>query len=151
MTNIDEFHIVDRAVIAEMLLRATNSERKRAHLLLHAGHDDQVQRLMIFMQPGTYVRPHHHPLQWEMLILIRGRGELLRFSAEGDIVHRIEMSAEAPVAHIPPDAWHGFVVLEPDTVVMEFKPGPYRPSEFAGWAPAESDLDAPAYLQKLAS
>jgi dTDP-4-dehydrorhamnose 3,5-epimerase-like enzyme len=41
------------------------------------------------------------------------------------------MNAGAPIAQIPIGAWHGFVVLEPNTTVMEIKSGPYRPNEFA--------------------
>jgi cupin fold WbuC family metalloprotein len=149
MANINEFYNVNRAVITEMAHHAIKSERKRVHLLLHAGQNDQVQRLMIFMQPGTYVRPHHHPRQWEMLILIQGRGSVLTFAAEGEIVGRLEMSADAPVVQIPARTWHGFVVLEPDTVVMELKPGPYQPSEFAAWAPPEGDASADSFLRSL--
>jgi cupin fold WbuC family metalloprotein len=134
MSNVDEFHAVDQAKIAEMARDAAQSERKRVHLLLHAGHHDQVQRLMIVMQPGTYVRPHYHSRQWEMLILLQGRGELLRFDADGGISDRLEMSPAAPVVQIPAGTPHGFVVLAPDTAVMEVKPGPYQPTEFAGWA-----------------
>ena len=151
MANINELYSVDRAVINEMARHAVKSERKRVHLLLHAGHGDQVQRLMIFMQPGTYVRPHHHPLQWEMLILIQGRGTLLTFAADGEIVGRLKMSADTPVVQIPAGTLHGFVVLEPDTVVMELKPGPYQPSEFAAWAPPEGDARASCYLRSIGS
>jgi dTDP-4-dehydrorhamnose 3,5-epimerase-like enzyme len=59
------------------------------------------------------------------------------------------MSTETPVVQIPAGTWHGFVVLEPDTVVMELKPGPYRPSEFAGWAPPEGDPSATSFLSSL--
>jgi cupin fold WbuC family metalloprotein len=151
MANINKLYSVDRTVITEMARHAIKSERKRVHLLLHAGHGDQVQRLMIFMQPGTYVRPHQHPQQWEMLILIQGRGALLTFCVEGEIVGRMEMSPETPVVQIPTGTWHGFVVLEPDTVVMELKPGPYQPSEFADWAPPEGDPNAPTFLRSLGS
>jgi cupin fold WbuC family metalloprotein len=151
MANSNNVYSVDRAVISEMTRHAVKSERKRVHLLLHAGHGDQVQRLMIFMQPGTYVRPHQHPLQWEMLILIQGRGVLFTFAAEGEVVGRLEMSAEMPVVQIPAGTWHGFVVLEPDTVVMELKPGPYQPSEFSSWAPPEGDASAPGFLRSLGS
>ena len=77
MSKIDGFHSISGEIIAGMALEAAKNERKRVHLLLHSGHDDQVQRLLIVMQPGTYVRPHHHSLQWEMLILLKGGGELL--------------------------------------------------------------------------
>jgi cupin fold WbuC family metalloprotein len=150
MSNKLEYCVVDHETMTEMARRAAESERKRVHLLLHAGHDDQVQRLMIVMQCGTYVRPHYHPEQWEMLTLLRGRGELLRFSADGHIVGRPEMSPQAPVVQIPAGAWHGFVVIEPGTAIMEVKPGPYRPSEFAKWAPPEGDALVPEFLRQIA-
>jgi cupin fold WbuC family metalloprotein len=150
MRKIDGFHSISRETIAALALQAVESERKRAHLLLHAGLDDQVQRLMIVMQPGTYVRPHHHSRQWEMLILLQGRGEVLRFSEDGKLLGGIEMNAGAPVVQIPMGAWHGFVVREPDTAVMEVKPGPYQPNEFADWALPEGDPRVPAFLQSMA-
>src|SRR6201993_1928532 len=97
ISSIDGFHSIGRETIVGMALQAAKNERKRVHLLLHSGHDDQVQRLLIVMQPGTYVRPHHHSLQWEMLILLKGGGELLEFSKDGKLLSRIEMSADAPV------------------------------------------------------
>jgi len=113
----DGIQIIGNRAVGEYALKAAESERKRSHLMLHSGHDDQVQRLLIVMQPGTYVRPHRHSQQWEMLILLRGKGELLHFGSDGQLLSRVEMSSEAPIAQIPIEAWHGFVVLEPDTVV----------------------------------
>ena len=151
ISNKGDFCVVDHETMTKMASQAAASERKRVHLLLHAGHDDQVQRLMIVMQCGTYVRPHYHPEQWEMLTLLRGRGELLRFSADGHIIGRCEMSPQAPVAQIPAGAWHSFVVIEPGTAIMEVKPGPYRPSEFAEWAPPEGDARVPEFLHRIAA
>src|SRR5215468_5451932 len=104
--NSDEFQIVNRSTLAEMAHDATQGERKRAHLLLHDGHGDQVQRLIIVTQPGTYVRPHRHPEQWEMLVLLQGSGDLLSFDANGSVASRSQMSASALVAQIPAGMWH---------------------------------------------
>ena len=147
---LDEFQLVSGRTLDDMARDAARSERKRVHLLLHDGHADQVQRLVIVTQPGTYVRPHCHPEQWEMLTLLRGSGELLRFDADGGIASRAELGAEAPVAQIPMGVWHGFWVREPGTAILEVKPGPYRPSEFAEWAPAEGDTRVADYLRQLA-
>jgi cupin fold WbuC family metalloprotein len=150
MRKIDGFHSISREMIAGMALEAAKNERKRVHLLLHSGHDDQVQRLLIVMQPGTYVRPHHHSLQWEMLILLTGGGELLEFSEDGAVVRRIEMAAPVPLVQISVGTWHGFVVRETGTAVMEVKPGPYRPNEFADWAPPEGDARVPEFMRSIA-
>jgi cupin fold WbuC family metalloprotein len=143
--------LIDHHMIADLASQAANSPRKRAHLLLHDGHDDQVQRLLIVLQPGSYVRPHHHSQQWEALVALQGRGHLLSFTENGRLLDRLEMSSSSPVAQIPIGAWHGFFVIEPNTAVMEIKPGPYRPNEFAEWAPPEGDAKVAGFQEWLAS
>jgi hypothetical protein len=88
-------------------------------LLLHEGPADPVQRLEIVLQPHTYVRPHHHSRQWEMLVLQQGRGNLLIFDGDARLMDRIELSPSSSMVQIPIGVWHGFVVLEPNTVVLE--------------------------------
>lgn len=143
--------IVDQSAIDRLAKEAKASPRRRAHLLLHSGHDDHVQRLLIALQPGTYVRPHHHSEQWEMLVLLRGRGRLLSFNEDGRVLSGLEMNKASPIAQISICIWHGFVVLERDTVVMEIKPGPYRPNEFAEWTPAEGCPDVSAFLRRVSN
>jgi cupin fold WbuC family metalloprotein len=137
---------VTESQIAALLEESRASVRRRAHLLLHAGHADPVQRLLIALQPGTYVRPHQHSAQWEMLTLHRGRADVLAFAADGTLRERHALHPSAPVIQIPQGTWHGAVVLEPDTIVMEVKPGPYRPNEFAAWAPEENAPSAAQFV-----
>jgi cupin fold WbuC family metalloprotein len=143
--------VIDDPAIAELARQAEESPRKRSHLLLHSGPDDQVQRLVIVLQPGSYVRPHHHSEQWEVLVLLQGRGQVLEFSEAGQLVSRTDMSTTAPIAQISRGTWHGFLVLEPATAVMEIKPGPYRPNEFAEWAAPEGDPGVPRLLEWIAT
>lgn len=147
---LPEIQAIGTPAIAELLGKAETSERKRAHMLLHGGHHDQVQRLVIMLERGTYVRPHQHSQQWEMLALLRGSCDLLQFTPQGRLVNRIEMSAACPVVQIPIGAWHGLYVGESGTMLLEVKPGPYRPNEFADWAPPEGDPSVPQYLASLA-
>ena len=93
--------IIDRSIIAGLIEDSKASERKRSHHLLHSGHDDQVQRLLIALQPGTYVRPHHHSEQWEMLVLLRGSGYLWSFREDGRLHGRFEMNKASAIAQIP--------------------------------------------------
>jgi hypothetical protein len=50
------------------------------------------------------------------------------------------------MVQIPVSAWHTCVVHEPDTVIIEVKPGPYRPNEFADWAPEEGNERAAQFV-----
>jgi cupin fold WbuC family metalloprotein len=145
-----DIQVVDAVAIAELLGKAESSERKRTHLLLHGGHHDPVQRLVIALEPGTYVRPHRHSQQWEILALLRGGCDLLKFDAQGQVTGRVAMSNKSPVVQIAIGTWHGLYVREKGTMLLEVKPGPYRPNEFADWAPPEGDAAVAQYLESLA-
>lgn len=140
---------VTESQIAALLAESRANARRRAHLLLHAGHGDQVQRLLIALQPGTYVRPHQHSEQWEMLTCHRGRADILAFAEDGSIRQRHVLHLAAPVIQIPVGTWHGAVACEPDTIVMEVKPGPYRPNEFAAWTLEENTPGTTPFVQWL--
>jgi cupin fold WbuC family metalloprotein len=145
MTQIDRPQHVGERQLDELLRDAAAGARRRSHILLHQNHQDQVQRLLIGLEPDSYVRPHVHSEQWEMLVLLRGRLDVLIFSPQAALVQRLAMSAAAPVVQIPRATFHGAVALS-ESVVMEVKPGPYRPNEFADWAPEEGKTAAAAFV-----
>ena len=133
-----ELQLVGAAEFSDLTAQSAAAPRKRSHLLLHAGPDDQVQRLVIAAQPGTYVRPHHHDAQWEMLALQNGCMDIVTFDADGTVLSRVTLNRTSPIVQIPRLVWHTSVVREPDTIVVEIKPGPYAPNRFAEWAPEEA-------------
>jgi hypothetical protein len=49
-------HITERQ-LTQLADEAAASARRRSHMLLHADHQDQVQRLLISLEPDGYVRP----------------------------------------------------------------------------------------------
>jgi cupin fold WbuC family metalloprotein len=143
--------LITAARFRELTEQAAASPRKRSHLLLHSGPDDLVQRLIISAQPGTYVRPHQHFQQWEMLMLQHGRMDIVTFDEKGDVQSRTTLDRTAPVVQIPRSTWHTSIVREPDTVVVEVKPGPYLPNEFAAWAPEEGNAKSEEFLYWITS
>jgi cupin fold WbuC family metalloprotein len=144
-TNQPDFVDADR--FSQLCEAARLSPRGRSHLLLHAGHYDQVQRLLIALEPPTHVRPHKHSEQWEMLVLLRGQVDVLLLSAEGKLSQRITLNAAAPVIQIPMLQCHCAVSLKPGSIALEIKPGPYRPNEFLSWAPEEGSDGAGPFLE----
>lgn len=134
---------LDRELVEEMAAEAAQAERGRVHRLWHRDHGDPVQRLAMALQPGTYVRPHRHaePPKWETLVLLAGRVALLLFDDGGRVLDRATLSRTdgCLVLEIPPATWHSLVALEPGSALFEFKQGPFAPSSFARWAPAEGD------------
>lgn len=120
------------------------SPRKRIILPIHREQDALVQRMINFLQPGTYIRPHKHPLPHatESLVLLKGAIRFFTFDDHGEIESDLVVSAEPlpGVLDIEPNTWHSFRVLKPDTVLFECKKGPYDAGTdkiFAEWAPEE--------------
>ena len=120
------------------------SSRKRIILPIHREQNALVQRMINFLQPGTYIRPHKHPLPHatESLVLLKGAIKFCTFDDDGNIISDQIVSAEPlpGVLDIEPNTWHSFKVLEPDTVLFECKKGPYDTETdkiFAEWAPEE--------------
>jgi cupin fold WbuC family metalloprotein len=131
MTQSEASQLVGSEQLARLLETAAVSTRKRSHLLLHADQQDQVQRLLIGIEPESYVRPHVHSQQWEMIVLLRGRFDFLIFNPQAELVQRLAMSVASPVAQIPRGTWHSGVALAP---------------EFAPWAPEEGEPASSAFV-----
>ena len=142
--------------IEEGLLASRKSERLRMILPLHREQNAEVQRLINFLQPGTYIRPHLHPLPHatESIVVLKGRIRFFTYNNSGipdtDIV--ISSGPLAGVVDIEPGVWHSFLVLEEDTILFECKKGPYDAGSdkiFAGWAPPEGSGEAAGWLDKM--
>ncbi len=145
---------LDPTIVSAGKKASRESPRKRIILPVQRNQDALVQRLLNFLQPGTYIRPHRHPLPHatESICLLEGHLEILVFHPDGSIKERYQLSPQSPLIDIEPGVWHGMIVKSPDTLIFEVKKGPYDPGsdkDFAAWAPAEDDPKAGAYLDSL--
>lgn len=132
------------ALMRQGIEASRESPRKRFILPIHRTQDAPVQRMMNFLQPGTYVRPHLHPRKGavETLVIVQGAILFRQFDDEGRVLLETECRAGAPsaVLDIEPETWHSFDVLEADTVLFESKMGPYDVNLdkiFAPWSEEE--------------
>lgn len=137
---------------------ALASPRRRQHRNVHADYTEQVQRLFNAIEPDSYIRPHQHGLapRSEMMIAIRGRMVLVVFDETGKIAscHHFatNQSDTAAGVEVPAGCWHTVVALEPGSILLEVKAGPFDPSipkEMAPWAPEEGTAAASIYLEVL--
>ncbi len=140
--------LINRDFIAGLHAVACAAPRLRTHYNLHASHEDDIQRVCMAMEPGTYVRPHRHPDKWELLLIISGEMLVLTFDDHGKVLTRTVLSAGGNTCGLENSArtWHAVATLAPSTVVLEVKAGPYVPTteqDFAFWAPPEGHARAP--------
>ena len=149
-TEVDGVQQIGPTEIATLFLEAEISPRKRAHLLLHRDHADQVQRLLIACCVGTYFRPHYHPEQWELMSLLQGNADVITFDADASVFRRRSMQ-HGPVVQIRQNVLHTIIITEPRTLLLEVKPGPFRVTEFPSWSPEENSQEAADLLRRLSA
>jgi cupin fold WbuC family metalloprotein len=121
---------------------AAATPRRRLNRNLHTDLADPVQRLLNAVTPGSYVRPHRHAAdRWEVFAVLAGACAALEFADDGTVTARTVMEPGGTVlVEIPGGICHALAPLAEGTVLLEIKPGPYRPTtdkDFAAWAPAE--------------
>lgn len=147
---------IDHALLDAVSAAAKASPRGRMNRNFHANPTQPGHRLLIGIEPGSYVMPHRHldPNKGETVLVLRGTLGFVVFDDAGNVTEAAKVSpGGTPMGFdVPVGTWHTAFALEPGTVFLEAKAGPYLPisaEERAPWAPAEGDAAAAAYLAGL--
>ncbi|MDO8788735.1 MAG: WbuC family cupin fold metalloprotein [Sulfuritalea sp.] len=148
--------LIDDALLDELCAKAAASPRRRKNRNFHPTDDHPGHRLLNAMQTDSYIPPHRHldPNKDETFVVLRGLLGLVLFDDQGGVSRNVKVGAGGTAigVDIPHGTWHTAVALEPDTVFLEAKAGPYLPfteAERAPWAPPEDSPEAAAYLASL--
>jgi cupin fold WbuC family metalloprotein len=147
---------ISRQLLDRLIAEARQSSRRRKNHNFHADYAEPCQRLIIAMEPDSYVQPHRHltPLKPETFVVLRGAMLLFIFDDNGVINESFLLRPGGDMlgADIPAGVWHSILALESGSVFFETKPGPYHQiddKDWAPWAPAEGSPDSAAWLQEL--
>ena len=91
--------------------------------------EDQSQRMLNAIEPGSEVPIHRHRHSSETVVCLRGRLVEEYYDEAGRVVDSIELTPGGPVValNIPAGQWHTVRSLESGTVILEVKDGPYAP------------------------
>jgi cupin fold WbuC family metalloprotein len=145
---------VGTAQLDALAAQAAAAPRGRAHLQLHTGHDDPVQRFFVAADPRSYFRPHRHNTKSELALVVRGRFDVLVFDEAGTVQARHAIAAAGPDIsyEMPARTWHTLLSTADGSTFLEVKQGPYDPAtavEFPAWAPPEGAAAAGRFLDWL--
>lgn len=121
---------ITQAILDKLTEEAKASPRLRMNLDLRNSADDQSQRMLNAIEPGSPMPIHRHRSTSETVVCLRGRlvwefyDELERRCTEA-----IELSPGGQVAalNVPAGQWHTVRALESGSVILEMKNGPYEP------------------------
>ena len=136
--------------------QSRTSSRQRQNYNFH-DLDERVQRFLNVLQPGTYVRPHRHRRVpdvngFEFFLVLQGAIALLILNEQGEVLQteRITASGATRGIELAEGTYHTLIALEPDTVMLEIKEGPYdraADKEFLEQFPAEGTVEAQRWVK----
>lgn len=120
---------ITQETLDNLTAQAKSSERLRMALDMRTSSDDQSQRLLNAVEPGTPLPIHRHCTSSETVVIVRGRLIERLYNDAGVRTEEIlmEVGGRCPVLQIPAGQWHDIEVLESGTVIFEAKDGAYTP------------------------
>ena len=135
---------IDNALLDNLTAQAKASPRLRMNMDLRDSAEDQSQRMLNAIEPGSVVPIHRHQKTSETVVVLRGRvveeyyddaGVLAESFVLGDCHVADAPRNDAPrndvpmvyALNIPAGQWHTLSALESGTVILEMKDGVYEP------------------------
>ena len=119
--------IITKEIIDKLVEEAKASPRLRCNLDLRNSSEDQSQRMLNALEPGTVMPIHRHKDSSETCVCIRGHFEEYFYDSEGNLTETIDMAPGGVVLNIDVGQWHRLKCLESGTILLEAKDGAYRP------------------------
>lgn len=117
---------INKEFLGKLFEQAVVNPRLRQSYDLRTSLDDNSQRILNALLPGTIVPIHRHPNSNENVLLLCGKLVEIIYDENGKEKERIHLDPTVGYygCVIPPGAWHSVEVLEP-SVIYEAKDGKY--------------------------
>ena len=131
--------IIDDKILDDLTAQAKASPRLRMNYDLRNTSEDESQRMLNAIEPGTVMPIHRHHGSSETVVCIRGHFEEYLYGytetrSDGTLdpdsfglIETIDMYPGGPILNIEKGLWHSLKCLESGTILFEAKDGGYRP------------------------
>ena len=121
--------ILNKKLMDDLSAQAKVNPRLRQALDLRTTPDDQSQRILNAVEPGTILPIHRHRGSTETIIVLRGKVVQHYYNDAGEKTASFELapnSAQVGMS-VPVGQWHALESLEEGSVIFECKDGSYQP------------------------
>lgn len=120
---------IDKTLLDHLTGQAKASPRLRQHFDLRDSSDDESQRMLNAIEPGTVIPIHRHTMTSEDVVILRGRAEEVFYDNTGKETGRYLLvpGSDTPAIHVPMGQYHTCQSLASGTVIIEFKNTKYDP------------------------
>ena len=121
--------VIDETLLDTLSAQAKASPRLRQNYDLRNSENDNSQRMLNALEPGTVMPIHRHRGSSETVVIIRGRMQENSYDEQGNITEQVLMypGCDTPIVNVEKGRWHSLECLEPNTVLFEAKDGKYEP------------------------
>lgn len=121
--------IIDKQLLDTLSSQAKASPRLRQAYDLRNTPEDDSQRMLNALEPGTIMPIHRHRNSSESIAILRGKMVMRFYDDNGNLTEEVVMApnGEYPMVSVEKGQWHSLEVLEEGTVVFEAKDGEYEP------------------------
>jgi cupin fold WbuC family metalloprotein len=120
--------LIDTNLLNTLSAQAKASPRLRMNYDLRNTPDDQSQRMLNALEPGTVMPIHRHQHTSETVVVLRGKVRWLYYDDEGHLTESILVEADGDIRglSVPIGQWHSIECLESGSVILETKDGPWE-------------------------
>ena len=121
--------IIDDKILDNLTEQAKANSRLRMALDLRNTPDDQSQRMLNALEPGTVMPIHRHRASSETVVVIRGKIRWIFYDENGVETERVvlEANGDLRMLNVEKDRWHSLECLESGSVLFESPGGAYEP------------------------
>lgn len=120
--------LIDTNLFDTLSAQAKASPRLRVNYDLRDTPDDQSQRMLNALEPGTVMPIHRHRNTSETVVVLRGKVRWLYYDDQGHLTESIMVEADGDIRglSVPIGQWHSLECLESGSVILETKDGPWE-------------------------
>ena len=136
--------IIDKSLLDTLSAQAKASPRLRQAYDLRNTPEDNSQRMLNALEPGTVMPIHRHRKSSETICMVRGKMVMRLYDDNGNVTDEFVMAPISlhslpsilegecneptiPMVQVEAGQWHSLEVLEEGTVIFEAKDGRYEP------------------------
>lgn len=119
--------IIDKKLLDDLSAQAKASPRLRQAYDLRNTSEDNSQRMLNALEPGTVMPIHRHKGSNETCVCVHGHFEEYFYDENGVLTDTIDMRPGGTILNIPIGQWHNLKCIESGTILLEAKDGAYRP------------------------
>ena len=123
--------VIDNELLNRLTESALTDARLRKNYDLRNTDEDQSQRMLNAVEPGTIMPIHRHPNTSTTVVIVRGAIKQNFYDNEANLTESVILDSEGDIraVQVEKGRWHNLESLKPGSVLFEAKDGAWEPYE----------------------